>query len=399
MATMSQIASQTSNASAMSSGLEETNKVKLRLCYGGRFEQTPSHTWRFIGGEYFNESISYGIKYADFMFKLSEKFRAAVSVKYQAPGEELDPDSLISVQDDADLQELVEDYYSHLDRPGTPSKTYRIKVFVFMAAEEPLTPDEIMEGQTFFSEIQHVVPPRVRTCRLDGRSSWGSTLSSTGTPGTRHPDMSTGDWLSSLTGQAPVTLPSGLASDLQMQQYMAAATAAGTAAQHVSQQLGLAEQDALDRLRLAVNHHQNVRLAARQQRLLHSGPAEHHGGYLPAEGEYLTEDGGYLPTDEHDDGLGENEESGDQDDADQLAEVIAAIHKEQVSKKSLAAPLAAGVTPAGSVSMGVSIPPASEASLPNDPWDMSDGKVSVGGSNALALSMSVHLHCFRTVKS
>eukprot|EP00879_Flechtneria_rotunda_P024102 GHRR01025545.1.p1 GENE.GHRR01025545.1~~GHRR01025545.1.p1 ORF type:complete len:135 (-),score=28.88 GHRR01025545.1:297-701(-) len=67
-------------------------------------QQTPSHTWRFIGGEYFNESISYGIKYADFMFKLSEKFRAAVSVKYQAPGEELDPDSLISVQDDADLQ-------------------------------------------------------------------------------------------------------------------------------------------------------------------------------------------------------------------------------------------------------------------------------------------------------
>lgn len=44
----------------------------------------------------------------------------------------------------------MEDYLSHLDRPGTPHKTFRIKVFVFMAAEEPLTPDEIMEGQTFF---------------------------------------------------------------------------------------------------------------------------------------------------------------------------------------------------------------------------------------------------------
>lgn len=47
-------------------------------------------------------------------------------------------------------QELIEDYMAHLQRPGTPCKTFRIKVFVFMASEEPLTPDEIMEGQHFF---------------------------------------------------------------------------------------------------------------------------------------------------------------------------------------------------------------------------------------------------------
>ena len=66
--------------------------------------QTASNTYKFVGGEYFNESIPYGIRYADFMFKLSEKFKTAVSVKYHAPGEELVPDQLISVQDDADLQ-------------------------------------------------------------------------------------------------------------------------------------------------------------------------------------------------------------------------------------------------------------------------------------------------------
>lgn len=66
--------------------------------------QIGSHSWKFVGGEYFNESVPYGIRYADFMFKLSEKFRTAVSVKYHAPGEELVPDQLISVQDDADLQ-------------------------------------------------------------------------------------------------------------------------------------------------------------------------------------------------------------------------------------------------------------------------------------------------------
>lgn len=142
------------------SGLSQ-QKVKLRLCYGGRFEQvrtsrllcragarlhgfaragrapfidlvmvftfslflkvawrhptfcrlllscplqTANNTYKFVGGEYFNESIPYGIRYADFMFKLSEKFRTAVSVKYLAPGEELVPEQLISVQDDADLQ-------------------------------------------------------------------------------------------------------------------------------------------------------------------------------------------------------------------------------------------------------------------------------------------------------
>lgn len=166
------LASQASNASiaaSTSTGVEEQNKIKLRLCYNGRFQQVgrliwhngptrrltaanwrcdilhpvivglhvswvtrvdhrcrcrqssvssvsphlhrsriawqvPSQNWKLFGGEYFNESISYGTKYADFMFKLSEKFKTAVSVKYLAPGEDLDPDSLISVQDDADLQ-------------------------------------------------------------------------------------------------------------------------------------------------------------------------------------------------------------------------------------------------------------------------------------------------------
>ena len=51
--------------------------------------------------------MSSNCKYADFMFKLSEKFKTAVSVKYQAPGEELDPNALITVQDDDDFQVRV----------------------------------------------------------------------------------------------------------------------------------------------------------------------------------------------------------------------------------------------------------------------------------------------------
>ncbi len=43
-------------------------------------------------------------RYADLMFSLSEKVDGAVSVKYQMPGEELDPEALISVNDDGDIK-------------------------------------------------------------------------------------------------------------------------------------------------------------------------------------------------------------------------------------------------------------------------------------------------------
>jgi hypothetical protein len=38
------------------------------------------------------------------MFGLAEKVDGAVSVKYQLPGEDLDPDALITVADDSDVQ-------------------------------------------------------------------------------------------------------------------------------------------------------------------------------------------------------------------------------------------------------------------------------------------------------
>lgn len=43
-------------------------------------------------------------KYSDFIFRLVEKTGCAVGVKYLLPGEDLDPDSLITVSDDDDLQ-------------------------------------------------------------------------------------------------------------------------------------------------------------------------------------------------------------------------------------------------------------------------------------------------------
>jgi hypothetical protein len=37
------------------------------------------------------------------LYKLTEKFKTAVSVKYQCPGEDMDPTALITVADDDDF--------------------------------------------------------------------------------------------------------------------------------------------------------------------------------------------------------------------------------------------------------------------------------------------------------
>ena len=59
--------------------------------------------WKYVGGDTFLESIPVSWKYADLVFSLAEKVDGAISVKYQLPGEDLDPDGLISVADDSDI--------------------------------------------------------------------------------------------------------------------------------------------------------------------------------------------------------------------------------------------------------------------------------------------------------
>ena len=66
--------------------------------------QTEKAVWKYVGGDTFMHTVPASWQYAELMFSLAEKVDGAVSVKYQLPGEELDPDSLISVSDDSDLQ-------------------------------------------------------------------------------------------------------------------------------------------------------------------------------------------------------------------------------------------------------------------------------------------------------
>lgn len=167
------LSSEHSNTSIVSLPYEES-KIKLRLCYLGIFSQSPSQEWKYAGGQSFNDSVPLTCKYADFMYRVTEKVGAAVSAKYQSPGEELDPDSLITVQDDSDLQEMFDEYLTHLRCPDTPSpRTFRIRVFLFAADETPRYPEELMDGE---DGMRHGGDPLLLACVTDSVDSEGPLL-------------------------------------------------------------------------------------------------------------------------------------------------------------------------------------------------------------------------------
>lgn len=153
------------------------NKVRLRLCAGGDFVKTPEGEWKYVGGQVYNESVAAGVSYADFMFKMSEKC-GPVQIKYQAPGEDLDPQNLVSITDDSDLQELYDEYSRALQRCGNACKTVRIKAFACPAEDTAFTEEDYME-QEYASYCER------RATDLgtaDGHSSWGSNHSTSSEP-------------------------------------------------------------------------------------------------------------------------------------------------------------------------------------------------------------------------
>jgi hypothetical protein len=60
--------------------------------------------WRYVGGEVYNESIDRTFKYADVCKRLNDKFGDTVSFKYVCPDDAVDPENLIHVSDDSDLE-------------------------------------------------------------------------------------------------------------------------------------------------------------------------------------------------------------------------------------------------------------------------------------------------------
>lgn len=120
----------------------EEDRIRLRLHWGGNFQPLASESqWRYVGGEVFNESVPAICMYADLCLKLNEKVGYTTSIKYQAPGEDLVPDELVSITGDDDLRELYDEYRNAMRRPGTPVKTFRVKMFLFPALQTELDTD------------------------------------------------------------------------------------------------------------------------------------------------------------------------------------------------------------------------------------------------------------------
>ena len=142
-------------------------------------------SYRYHGGHNLLESLPVTSKYSDVVTRLSKKAGAPVAIKYQLPCEDLDPDNLISVGDDEDLQEMVEEYERALQMPGTPVKTYRLRVFLFPAGKVASS-DHLVTGGSRYVAVHHCCfvrtpPPSRATSRVmttEGKSSFGSNASS-----------------------------------------------------------------------------------------------------------------------------------------------------------------------------------------------------------------------------
>ena len=59
---------------------------------------------KYVGGSSYLDRIPSTFKFADLSHRLAEKANGAVLVRFQVPGEPLDEDELVSVQDDLDIQ-------------------------------------------------------------------------------------------------------------------------------------------------------------------------------------------------------------------------------------------------------------------------------------------------------
>lgn len=68
-------------------------------------------------------------------------------------------------------QEMLEEYQRGLRIPGTPIKTFRLRVLLFRASEEPFTPEELADGEQFFSRSR---------CEPSSGARWTSWLGCSG---------------------------------------------------------------------------------------------------------------------------------------------------------------------------------------------------------------------------
>ena len=61
--------------------------------------------------------------------------------------------AVADVADDGDVAELCGEYFRALRTPGTPVRTFRLRLFLFPAAEEPLTPEDLALVEAIYARF------------------------------------------------------------------------------------------------------------------------------------------------------------------------------------------------------------------------------------------------------
>ena len=78
--------------------------AQLGLLTGSFHSQELGGKVKYVGGASYLDRIPISFKFADLSHRLAEKANGAVLVKYLVPGEPLDEDELVGIQDDLDIQ-------------------------------------------------------------------------------------------------------------------------------------------------------------------------------------------------------------------------------------------------------------------------------------------------------
>lgn len=104
-------------------------KVKFLCSAGGEIKFTDGKL-RYVGGETRIFTVSRDITYSELMFKLTEYYSEALSLKYQLP--DMDLDTLLSVSNDEDLTSMMEEY-DEIERNSAEGKAQRLRLFLFPA--------------------------------------------------------------------------------------------------------------------------------------------------------------------------------------------------------------------------------------------------------------------------
>ncbi|CAA6662297.1 unnamed protein product [Spirodela intermedia] len=106
---------------------DELRRVKFLCSFGGSILPRPlDGKLRYVGGETRIVSVPRDVTYEELMARMRELFEGAWSLKYQQPEEDLD--ALISVVNDDDVTNMMEEY----DKLGAGGDGFtRLRIFLF----------------------------------------------------------------------------------------------------------------------------------------------------------------------------------------------------------------------------------------------------------------------------